>query len=489
MSRIYTNTNSIAAQTALRSNQMDLNTRLARLSSGLRIKAGKDDPAGLIASETLRSEMAGIQQAISNSQRASSVISTAEGALNEVSALLLDIKSLINNSANEGGLAPEEIEANQDQIDSAIASIDRIANSTQFEGVKLLDGNMDFVTTGVDGTQIADLKINEVRFGTAASVAATIETQTAAEKGTLLWSATGAGATLAAATTIEVKGNKGVEVFSFGTGTTTAEMVTAINQARDVTGVSAAAVATEIKGAGTNAGINFSSTDFGAKQFVSVEKVNGAAFSTVLNVAGYAAATRDAGVDAVVTVNGVTAVAEGLNIKVGGPTLWFEAKLDATNMNTANDSTTFTVTGGGALFQLGQDVNAQQQSIVGIQSVAAHRLGNAAEGYLRDIKTGGSESVIAGNYQDASEIIDAAIAQVATMRGRLGAFQKNTLDTTMNSLNVALENVTASESAIRDADFAKETAALTRAQILVQAGTSVLSIANSSPQNVLALLG
>ncbi|MBC7782804.1 MAG: flagellin, partial [Burkholderiales bacterium] len=89
----------------------------------------------------------------------------------------------------------------------------------------------------------------------------------------------------------------------------------------------------------------------------------------------------------------------------------------------------------------------------------------------------------------AQKIITEAIRQVATLRGRLGALQKNDLDSNSNSLNVALENVTASESAIRDADFAVETAALTRAQILVQANTSVLAQANSSPQNVLALLG
>ncbi|MFW6145722.1 MAG: flagellin [Planctomycetota bacterium] len=486
MSRIYTNTNSIAAQTALRNNQMDLNTRLARLSSGLRIKAGKDDPAGLIASETLRSEMAGIEQAISNSQRAGSVISTAEGALNEVSALLLDLKSLINNSANEGGLAPEEIEANQLQIDSAIGSIDRIANSTQFEGVKLLDGNLDFITEDVVDSEIADLAINEVRFGTAASVEATIETQTAAETGRLFWEADGTGNTaLSQATTLEIKGNEGVEVFSFGADTAIADMAAAINQATDVTGVSAI-TSTDAIGNGL-AGLVFSSTEYGAKQFVSVEGINGADFATQ-DAAG-AGVTRDAGADAVITVNGVTAVAEGLDIQVGGPTLWFEAKLDAANMNTAGDTTSFTVTGGGATFQLGQNVNAQQQSIVGVQSVASHRLGKAAEGYLRDIKTGGTDSIIGGNYQGADEIVDAARGQVASMRGRLGAFQKNTLDSTMNSLNVALENVTASESAIRDADFAKETAALTRSQILVQAGTNVLSMANSSPQNVLALLG
>ncbi len=490
MSRIYTNVNSIAAQTSLRANQSDLNTRLARLSSGLRIKAGKDDPAGLIASETLRSEMAGISQAINNSERANSVISTAEGALNEVSALLLGLKGLINNSANEGGLAPEEIAANQLQIDSAISSINRIANSTAFEGVKLLNGSLDFTTTGVDAARLKDLQIDEVRFGTSNSVAATIKTNTVAEQGLVLYDNSATATTngeLAAATTLEVKGNKGVEVFSFAAGTLLTDIETAINQAKDVTGVSATASATMD---GVESGLLFHSADFGAKQFVSVEALSGT-FATVgggATVLLSTSATRDAGVDAEVSVNGVTAVAEGLSIQIGGPTAAFKAKLTAAQ-NVADATTTFTITGGGAKFQLGQAVNAQQQSIIGIQSVAAHRLGNNAEGYLRDIVTGGNKSIIGGSYQDADEIVTQAIGQVAQMRGRLGAFQKNTLESTMNSLNVALENVTASESAIRDADFAKETAALTRSQILVQAGTSVLSIANSSPQNVLALLG
>ena len=93
------------------------------------------------------------------------------------------------------------------------------------------------------------------------------------------------------------------------------------------------------------------------------------------------------------------------------------------------------------------------------------------------------------NLYTAQRIVDDAIKDVSTLRGRLGAFQKNILETNINSLSVALENVTASESIVRDADFATETAALTRAQILVQANTSILSLANAMPQSVLALLG
>ena len=223
------------------------------------------------------------------------------------------------------------------------------------------------------------------------------------------------------------------------------------------------------------------------RQFVSVEASVDGTFDTYRDT-HTVDAERDTGLDISAAVNGVAAVADGLEITVNGPTVWFTATLHE-DLNDPAESTSFTVTGGGAKFQLGPSVNAQQTSIVGIQSVASHRLGSSTTGYLRDIVKGGADSVLDGEYQDAGAIVDKATRQVAILRGRLGAFQKNTLQTNINSLNVALENVTASESAIRDADFAAETSALTRSQILVQAGTSILSIANAQPQNVLALLG
>src|SRR5207245_2158100 len=101
-------------------------TRLQRLSTGLQINTGKDAPAGLIASETLRSEINGINQAVDNSTRAGNVINTAEGALNEVSALLLQVQSLTNQAANTGALSPDEIQANQLQVDAILNSVNRI---------------------------------------------------------------------------------------------------------------------------------------------------------------------------------------------------------------------------------------------------------------------------------------------------------------------------------------------------------------------------
>ena len=120
--------------------------------------------------------------------------------------------------------------------------------------------------------------------------------------------------------------------------------------------------------------------------------------------------------------------------------------------------------------------------------MAASQLGNSDVGFLNDIVTGGSSSLVGGQSESAEQIVEAAITQVSVLSGRLGAFEQNTLNTNVDSLNVALENVTASESSITDANFAQETANLTRAQILVQAGTSVLSTANSTPQTILTLL-
>jgi flagellin len=150
--------------------------------------------------------------------------------------------------------------------------------------------------------------------------------------------------------------------------------------------------------------------------------------------------------------------------------------------------TSFAITGGGALFQLGGQVNSQQQVSIGIASVAASALGNNVVGFLNDIVTGGNASIVGGGAEKASLIVQAASQQVASLQGRLGAFEKNTLETNTASLQVTLENVTSSESDIADADFAAETANLTRAQILVQAGTSVLATANNTPQTVLTLL-
>src|SRR5215216_4677959 len=166
MARINTNVSALTAQRGLAKSQRQLSDTLQRLSSGLKINRGADDPAGLIASEGLRSEIAGLDQAIDNSSRASNVISTAEGALSEVASLLLNIKDLVVEAANTGALSPEEIKANQLQVDSAVESITRISNTTTFAGLHLLDGSLDYLTSGVSNTNIKSLNITQANFGT-----------------------------------------------------------------------------------------------------------------------------------------------------------------------------------------------------------------------------------------------------------------------------------------------------------------------------------
>ena len=190
MSRINTNISSLQAMNTLAKNQSSLSTSLQRLSTGLKINSGKDAPAGLIASETLRSEINGINQAIDNSTRAGNVINTAEGALNEVSSLLLEVQSLTNEAANKGALSDEEIKANQLQVDAILNSINRISNTTQFNGVKLLDGTLDYSTSNVVASQLGAVQINGATLPDNGSVNITVQVSASAKTGQVTWYAT-----------------------------------------------------------------------------------------------------------------------------------------------------------------------------------------------------------------------------------------------------------------------------------------------------------
>src|SRR5436190_14375919 len=157
MSRINTNVSSLIAQRVLKRNNDTLNTSLQRLSTGLKINTGADDPAGLIASEGLKAEQTGITQAIDNANRANNLVGTAEGGLNEVSNLLNQLDGLVNQSANSGALSPDEIAANQLQVDSILNTINRIAGTTTFANKKILDGTLDYTTSGVAASAFATL--------------------------------------------------------------------------------------------------------------------------------------------------------------------------------------------------------------------------------------------------------------------------------------------------------------------------------------------
>jgi flagellin len=468
MSRINTNINSLQANRALGKNQADLSTRLQRLSTGLRINTGKDDPAGLIASETLRSEINGIGKAVDNTNRASNVINTAEGALNEVSSLLNQVQSLVLEAANTGAISQEEVKANQLQLDSILTSINRIANTTEFGGRRLLDGSLDYTTTGLQSAAIDVAVINSAKIPDNGATTITVEVTASAQLGKVVYS----GGALGNNTTLEVAGNDGTEQISFASGTAISAVAAGINQLTTATGVTATVSGTDLK---------FESVGYGSAQFVTVRSVSGA---------WTASGVTDRGVDATVLINGSTADVEGTVASLRTSNLDVNLTLDSdfATMQGASTTTQFDIDGGGAKFQIGSKVQRNGQINIGIQSVSTSRLGDETSGFLSELASGQPSSLVSGNTLQAQKIVDKALSQVAFIRGRLGALQKNVLETNVNSLGVALENVTASESAIRDADFAQETAKLTRAQILTQANTSILSQANASPQNVLSLL-
>ncbi|CAN5816200.1 flagellin [soil metagenome] len=513
MSRINSNVSSLIARTNLANSSKDLSTRLERLSTGLRINRGADDPAGLIISNRLGSEINGLNQAVKNSERASSVISTTEGALSEVSDLLNSIRGLVVEAANTGAISDDERAANQLQINSAIESITRISNATSFGGLKLLNGSLDYVLSGVNSNNIANAKVFGANLSNRTSVAVNVQTIASAQTGRLFVRGDYAGpfgnGAFQSSVNLEITGPKGVQTIQFLSGTTFANVITAINSRKDSTGVSAS-----LNNGNANSGLVFSSTGFGSSEFVSVkqlDRVGGGGFFQTYSLAGNAPVTatidipalitattlvssqQDSGRDVFAIVNGALGTGKGTKISLSDATnISLELDLTTTFATTNGSSSTFNITGGGALYQLGGEINSAQQINIGLPSIAASRLGGTIVGgklnFLDSIRTGGKNDLSTGNFQTATDVLLKAIDETSLLRGRLGALEKNTLNTNVRSVQAAIENLTASQSTIRDADFAVETAALSRAQVLQSAGTSVLQLANSQSQNVLQLL-
>jgi len=476
MSRITTNIPAVVSQRHLAIAQNDLRVSLERLSSGLKINRGADDPAGLIVSERLRSEVGAVRQSIHNSERAINVIATTEGALSEVNALLNDINALLIEAANRGAFSDEEVAANQLQIDSAIDSINRIANTTTFAGRKLLDGSLDYVTSGVVYTDLADVQVLGAKFGSRDYIDVELEVTSAAEHAQLEYTGAGIGAS---AVTIDLQGPDGVATLSFPASATVNDIVEAVNTQTDATGVVASA---------SGGGVVFRTEGYGSDQFVQIKEVYGSAPFVVTDpLAGGAIRSRAYGHDAVGTINGAPTVGDGLVLQLNSFLLDVQITLDE---DFGIGSTEFAITDGGSLFQLGPRINTNQQENIGVRAMHANKLGNRIVGSSSELQDG--QRLCLRNVrelQTASDVVNLAIDQVSILRGRLGAFERNTLQANIGQLQITAENLTSSESVIRDTDFAQETTELTRAQVLVQAGNSILAIANAQQQNVLTLLG
>jgi len=503
MSRINTNISSLITQRILGQQNNALNKSLERLSTGLAINRGSDNPAGLIASENLRSEQAQISSAIGNAERADQVVNIAEGGLQEINTLLLEVQGLVTETANDAGLSTEEKKANQLQVDSILQTIDRIASSTTFQGTKLLNGSFDF-TIASQASTVVDFDINAAKLGFGDTRTVQVVVTASAQHAGLVLSAGGAQLDLSAATatlTFEVAGADGSREFSFASGTALTAIVDGVNTFTSVTGVSASLSATAIV---------LKSDEFGSSQFVSVQISDSGGINTAVATAGittlnatdenlavvasnvlFSAATnpiRDLGQDVASIINGIAATADGATTRVNTDFLDLSIELSDSGAQNLATIDAFRITGGGAEFLLGPSVNIDNQIRIGLQNVATRNLGTVSGGFLDDLASGKSSNLVDGNLEAAQKIVNLGISEVSNLRGRLGAFQKNVVGATIRSLGVALENTSAAESAIRDTDFASQTAELTRSQILVNAATSILGIANSQPQSVLSLL-
>ncbi|MDX9910441.1 MAG: flagellin [Phycisphaerales bacterium] len=523
MARINTNVSSVIAQANLSRNNKDLDIRLTRLATGVRINRGADDPAGLIVSERLRTDIQGVSQGIKNAERASLVIATTEGSLAEVNDLLNSIKSLVVEAANTGAFSDTERQANQLQIDSAIDSLTRISNTATFGGLKLLDGSLDYVVSGLVSSAISKANVFGASFVGTDEIDVEVDVVQSAQKGSLFvrgdLPTPGApeNGTFLSQTTLRIMGPKGVTELIIAAGTSYNDAINIVNQRSPFTGVEAAL----INGDATS-GLVFRSTDYGSDSFVRVERIDKPSPPLSDGFAAYAfdgnaaypdttggfpwsligttltTATRDAGQDVGALINGALATGRGLLISSNGQELSLELLLNedfAIRPDAADKM--FYITGGGALFQIGPQVQPQQQTNIGVQSVAASLLGGTlVEGqlqYLSSLKSGQSNDLKTAesrnDFTPLQDILDKSIDEISVLRGRLGAFERNVIETGVRSLQSQYENLSSSVSQIRDADFAAETSALTRAQVLTSTATSVLQLANTQAQQVLQLLG
>ncbi len=481
--RINTNIASITAMRNLRAADAAQRKSLERLSTGLRINRAADDPSGLVISEQLRAQIASMKQALRNSQDASNLVGTAEAALNEVNSLLVQIRESVVFALNTGAASSEEIEAEQDAVDNAISAIDRIAQTTSFGTKRLLDGSAAIKTASTLGSGIKELNIQNVQFDGNSALTFTVQINSPASQAALFTGSAYSGASNN--TVIRITGPEGTEEVTLASSfTSTTDFDNAVNAVTGSTGVYAS-------------GGKLYSVDYGSSVAISLEVVSGTLTMGSGALTSASSVQRDTGTDAVAYINGSPVNADGNTLRVVSEFLTGDIILAPGT--TSNQS--FKLQKSGLVFQLNDDVPLSDRERIGIRSIDSSYLGMPTRsvkgiggntftigGYLSSLKSGQSND-LSSNPENALRIVDAAINDITDLRAYLGAFKQQTIDTNINSLSVAVENLTASESTIRDLDFAAETAEFTRSQVLFQSGIAVLAQTNLISQSVLSLLG
>ena len=478
MSAFSVNTNTLA-MTSLRilgNTGKQFADSMTKLSTGLRINNAGDDPAGLIVSESFRAQIAGLDQAIRNNQDATNYSKTAEAALEEVNRLLRDARTLAVASSNSGTLDEAQRQANQNQISSIIQSITRIASTTAFGTKKLLDGSSGTQAISTSAANVTDMSFSGIFAGQAVTQnsSVVVDVTTPAERAQVVTTRTHATAnTTVAAGTFTINGVS----FNTTSSDTISSVVARINQASVQTGVTATWAA--------GGAVSLTSVEFGSHAAVSLVDAAG-----ILQTA--AGTSTDSGVDAVADVtidlNGaaaggsttVTFTGRGLSLRDN-----YGNAINLTengNLSVA-PGTWGQITAGNATFQIGG--NAGETTSLSLGNFAASELG---KGVVSGQSLADLNLLSASGCSEAMSMIDKAIQDVSTARGRVGNFMRNVLESNVRSLAIQRENLASSESSIRDIDVANEMTNFTKLQILQQSGLSMLSQANLAPQAVLSLL-
>ena len=483
---ISTNIASLNAQRNLNSSQSALNTSLERLSSGLRINSARDDSAGLAISERMTSQIRGLNQATRNANDGISLAQTAEGALGEIGNNLQRIRELAVQSANATNTGNDRA-ALQAEVDQLTAEITRVAGQTQFNGLNLLDGS--FANQSFQVGANANQTINVSSIGDARASAL----------GSNVLSTNGSSMGKANAAAADVSGNAIAIETDLVLSTAQGGASAAIGY---VAGSSAKEIAAAINSAGTSVGLNAVATNsatfgnLGEAGAVGMT-LNGQAISATVASTGDLSALASA-------INGV-ANTTGVSASFADPSNKAEITLSTTDgrditiqdfTNSAATKTADVAGLNGTAVELTSGVGTDSTRVVGKVDIYSSKGAITATASNADTFTAtsssfssvGSVSVAsATGAQSAIRVLDEALQQINSSRGDLGALQ-NRFQSTISSLQTTSENLSASRSRIRDADFAAETASLTRSQILQQAGVAMLAQANALPNNVLSLL-
>ena len=497
--RINTNTTAFDASINLSKNTAAQSQDIARLSSGLRINSAADDPSGYVLSQSLQAQSGSLTQATNNTNDAINVVKTAEGALTQVQALLVNIRQTIVQAANVGTNNSTALTADAQAVSDSVASIDRISSTTQFNGKNLLDGSANSggasFTAGT-GTAVAAVGKSLSVSGQAGAYGATgvssgnvVYAAGTADVETATFNGGAAANTFGGSFTIE-----GKTVNLTGTQNTTANITTAIQQQ---TGLNYTVAGD------ASAGVTFTNTVKGA---VSAPAVLTGLKSFVVTTGATAstatAGSQAAGTNATLTAGGQTSD----TVSADGTTFSFttgalKGLSLTTNSTTAGTIGTFSasadkaVAGNDLQFQIGSNQN--QTISLSIGSTKSNNVGaytDAASGTsfkLQDLLKGGAldlTDVTGKSQQTALGVIDQAIQDISAASEKLGSTQTNVLQSNIASLAVSQSNNDSSLSTVRDTDLAATVVDYTKNQILVQAGTSALSYANQAPQAILKLL-